>query len=85
MTITVSTNTASGTPRCVSLRIKSVTSSVKVETTRTIPLSIPRNQLYFWTSAWQEGERRSIEDIRAGRTQEFDNFEALARHLLSPE
>lgn len=30
-------------------------------------IHIPRDQAYFWTKEWQEGEREADEDIKAGR------------------
>ncbi|MDP2935572.1 MAG: hypothetical protein Q8O86_03680 [Dehalococcoidia bacterium] len=32
-----------------------------------------KEQAWFWTKRWQEGEREAKEDIRAGRTHSFDN------------
>ena len=38
---------------------------------------IDANQAWFWTEAWQEGEREAEEDLRAGRTKRFDSMESL--------
>ena len=29
--------------------------------------TVPKDQLYFWSKRWQEGERRAEEDLAAGR------------------
>lgn len=50
-----------------------------------IPLSIARDQLYYWTARWQEGEAESLADVAEGRSREFDNFVDLASYLLGPE
>lgn len=36
---------------------------------------INKEQTYFWTHAWQEGEREAEEDIRAGRVEIFDSID----------
>jgi len=40
---------------------------------------IDKDQAWFWTERWQQGEREAEEDIRSGRVQHFDNAkEAIA-------
>lgn len=56
---------------------------MKLEASRRIPVSIPEDQLYFWTEDWQASEERAEADFAAGRSQEFENFAELARDLLS--
>ena len=34
---------------------------------------VDKEQAWFWTKRWQEGEREAEEDIRAGRTHRFDS------------
>jgi AbrB family looped-hinge helix DNA binding protein len=34
---------------------------------------VDKEQAWFWTRRWQEGEREAEEDIRAGRTHTFDS------------
>ena len=34
---------------------------------------VDKEQAWFWTERWQEGEREAEEDIRAGRVDSFDN------------
>lgn len=36
---------------------------------------IDKDQAWFWTKRWQEGEREAEEDIRAGRGHTFANVE----------
>lgn len=36
---------------------------------------IDKDQAWFWTKRWQEGEKEADEDIRAGRLHSFDTFE----------
>ncbi|MBI4311196.1 MAG: AbrB/MazE/SpoVT family DNA-binding domain-containing protein [Chloroflexi bacterium] len=33
---------------------------------------VDKEQAWFWTKRWQEGEKEAEEDIRAGRTHRFD-------------
>lgn len=49
-----------------------------------MPVSIPADQRYFWTRAWQEGEAQALEDLQAGRSQTFNDPTDLARYLLRP-
>lgn len=47
-----------------------------------VPLArIPKDQLYFYSDEWQAKEREAEEDIRAGRTKEFSDVDALIRDL----
>jgi len=40
---------------------------------------VDKEQAWFWTKRWQEGEREAEEDIGAGRIHGFDNAkEAIA-------
>ena len=40
---------------------------------------IDKDQSWFWTKRWQEGEKEADEDIRAGRLHSFTNAgEAIA-------
>ena len=40
---------------------------------------VDKEQAWFWTKRWQEGEREAEEDIRAGRVHRFDTAkEAIA-------
>ncbi|MEW6233548.1 MAG: AbrB/MazE/SpoVT family DNA-binding domain-containing protein [Chloroflexota bacterium] len=40
---------------------------------------VDKEQAWFWTKRWQEGEREAEEDIHAGRIHSFDNAkEAIA-------
>lgn len=36
-------------------------------------LAISRRQAWFWTEAWQAGEREADEDIAAGRVTTYDS------------
>ncbi len=42
---------------------------------------IDKDQAWFWTKRWQEGEREADEDIKAGRVHHFDNVEDAISHL----
>jgi AbrB family looped-hinge helix DNA binding protein len=40
---------------------------------------IDKNQSWFWTNRWQQGEKEADEDIKAGRVQHFpDANEAVS-------
>jgi len=42
---------------------------------------VDKNQAYFWTKKWQEGEREADEDIKAGRVKTFDSVDELIKDL----
>lgn len=44
--------------------------------------SIPASQEYYWTAAWQEGQRDSLADYARGRTRRFDNSDDALAWLL---
>ncbi|HEY3117341.1 MAG TPA: AbrB/MazE/SpoVT family DNA-binding domain-containing protein [Chloroflexota bacterium] len=47
---------------------------------------VPRDQAWFWSKEWQEGEREAEADIQEGRTSgPFDSAEELMRHLRGHE
>jgi bifunctional DNA-binding transcriptional regulator/antitoxin component of YhaV-PrlF toxin-antitoxin module len=42
---------------------------------------IDKDQAWFWTKEWQEGEREASEDIAAGRVKAFESVEDLIKDL----
>jgi hypothetical protein len=50
-----------------------------------VPLFVPADQLYYWSYAWQESERKAMEDLRAGRARTFRDPMAAARYLLGSD
>ena len=42
---------------------------------------VDKNQAYFWTKRWQEGEREADEDIKAGRVKIFASVDELIKDL----
>ena len=42
---------------------------------------VDKNQAYFWTKRWQEGEREADEDIKAGQVKTFDSVDELIKDL----
>ena len=42
---------------------------------------IDKEQAWFWTKRWQEGEKAADEDIRAGRVHRFTGAEDTAAFL----
>jgi AbrB family looped-hinge helix DNA binding protein len=63
---------------------------VEIEVTDEKAVLIPKklvdkNQAYFWTKRWQEGEREAEEDIEAGRVKTFSSVEELVKDLEQGE
>jgi hypothetical protein len=52
---------------------------------RDLPAAIPVSQMYYWTGAWQQGEREALEEIERGEGRYFDNPRDAIRWLLDPE
>lgn len=48
-------------------------------------VSVPREQLYYWSRQWQEDEALALEDLAEGRSREFSNGTEAVRWLLSAE
>ncbi len=44
---------------------------------------IDKDQAWFWTKRWQQGEKEAEEDIRAGRVHSFPDAKAAVAHLHS--
>jgi AbrB family looped-hinge helix DNA binding protein len=42
---------------------------------------IDKDQAWFWTKRWQEGEREADEDIKAGRVYEFPDADSAIAAL----
>jgi AbrB family looped-hinge helix DNA binding protein len=42
---------------------------------------IDKDQAWFWTKRWQEGEKEAEEDIRAGRVHDFPDAESAIAYL----
>ncbi len=42
---------------------------------------IDKDQAWFWTKRWQQGEKEAEEDIKAGRVFEFPNAESAIASL----
>lgn len=52
---------------------------------RGIPFSVPRDQLYYWSREWQEGEAEADEELRRGEVRTFDDPREALRWLDEPE
>ncbi len=50
-----------------------------------MPAVVSNDQLYYWSYAWQEAERKAIADLRAGRARTFDDPTKAARYLLGSD
>ena len=44
-------------------------------------IAIDRDQAYFWTQRWQEGELKAEEDLLAGRVRDFETMDDLLQEL----
>lgn len=42
---------------------------------------IDKEQAYFWTEDWQDGEREAEADIRSGRIERFESLDDLFTDL----
>lgn len=54
-------------------------------TGRRPPLFVPRDQLYYWTREWQEGEAEALREIAEGQARRFPDGTAAADWLLSDD
>ncbi len=44
---------------------------------------VDKEQAWFWTKRWQEGEKEAEEDIRAGRVHRFPDSKSAVAYLHS--
>ena len=42
---------------------------------------VDKEQAWFWTRRWQEGERKADEDIKAGRVKRFKSAADAVKYL----
>ncbi len=49
-----------------------------------VPFFVPRDQVYYWTREWQEGEAEADEEIRHGELRRFSDIDEAMRWLDSP-
>jgi hypothetical protein len=70
------------TPEAISPMVDSASSSLRA---RTMPLFVPRGQLYYWTSRWQTGEATSLSEINGGLGRAFPDGSSAASWLLSDD
>jgi len=49
---------------------------------RQVPLFIPADQAYYWSSIWQAGETETRANLKVGNAQTFDDPLDAIRHLL---
>ncbi len=74
---------SSAEPALVLVATSTESNAPGATTGRLLPLSIPEDELFFWTSHWQLGEAESAEDIRNGRVARFQDADSAIRWLLS--
>jgi len=43
--------------------------------------AVDKDQAWFWTKRWQQGEKEAEEDIRAGKVHHFPDPESAVAHL----
>ena len=48
-------------------------------------VTIPKDQAWFWTKEWQEGELEAEHDIKTGNVKTFNSAEEMIAHLRSEE
>ena len=50
-----------------------------------VVISVPTDQLYLWSSAWQEQEREALAELEAGNGRQFSSAIDAAKWLLSDD
>jgi len=44
-------------------------------------VAVDRDQAYFWSERWQQGEREADDDLRAGRYVDFETMDEFIKSL----
>lgn len=67
--------------------VQLVETTSQVEGRRSIPFSVPRGQLYYWSQRqrWQLDEHEALEELDAGRGSAFSDGKSAAEWLLTDE
>lgn len=65
------------------MRPSRVASSMAGPISRRVPLFVPADQVYYWSSEWQRGEAETRANLKAGNSKTFDSPLDAIRHLLS--
>ena len=50
-----------------------------------LTFSVPQDQAYYWTPAWQIGEAEAESDILAGRVERFETMDEAIEALFGDE
>ena len=79
--VTYSTNTCSGSWQPSYSAAASLNTPVDDE--RLLPLTIPHDQVYYWSRPWQEMERIARDDLAAGRSQVFADPADAVKYLFT--
>lgn len=66
VTVRLDSTASSSSPGCMS---------------RHVPCSIPRDQLYYWTREWQEGEAEALAELERGEGVVFEDPKEAVRWL----
>ena len=61
------------------------TASTAPETPRRVPLFMPHDQAYYWTTAWQRDEAEALREIAEGKARRFASGAAAAEWLLTDD
>lgn len=83
-TITISPETNTQPEASVDLSTI-LTSFTSEGTRRRAPTFIPRDQAYFWTQEWQDGEAEALREIEAGNVRHFESAREAIAWLLSDD
>lgn len=63
-----------------------VASNRSSETTaRNVPMFIPADQAYYWSSQWQRDEAETLANLKAGNYETFDDPSDAIRYLLADD
>jgi hypothetical protein len=52
---------------------------------RNVPMFIPADQAYYWSSKWQRDEAETLANLQAGDYKTFDDPSDAIRYLLSDD
>jgi hypothetical protein len=51
---------------------------------RTLPASIAKDEVFYWSQRWQADELESIRELAAGESRDFASSSEAIRWLLDP-
>ncbi len=82
-TITIDPQRTVASAATVPISTSATTSNNPLTAPRGMPASVPADELYYWTEAWQAGEQETRRALARGEGRVYDSAKDVIRDLLT--